>query len=438
MKKYLIYLPIALAFLGIVSCSQDRDPKYRAPEAGSFKLNNPAMMDQEIILSDAGDATLEFSCSQPDYGFAASASYSVDMALNENFADFYSLSSLNENSAIISVLQSEVAAGYCELMGIDSEETYSEKYPDGFPVTKVYFRANCRIPGIDNSAITSNVVSYNYLKPYFAVAVPGSIYLIGNPGGWVEPAEGNAATLASWRLMEDDDAIGSKIYKGSFEIDAKYGDDGPIFRFYAALTGWDGGDSYGTQVDDNAIEFPEFTGDVFEHELVKGKGSFSFPNWPGGTMNMVVNMSDPNNMTVTFSGGDQEIFVAKYIYLMGSLQGWTPPSVNNESAYANYRLVNSADAENIYTGTFNAPAGKLQYRFVTQLDGEGDAGWDNPYQLAYQVDDNDTDFTFTNGVIETPFVHGKGNWAVELDADAKVTFVVDLDNETASCILEQE
>lgn len=430
MKKYLLYFPIALVMLGMASCSQDRDPKYHAPTPGSFKLNNPAMMEQEIILTEGN--TLEFSCSQPDYGFAATASYSLDMAVTEDFANFYTLTPRDENSTIISVDQSAVSTGFCELMGVDSEEAYAEKYPNGFPVSKIYFRANCRLGNLEDSAITSNVVSYNYLKPYFAVAVPGYIYLVGAPSGWMEPAESNTAAYANWRLFEPADAIGSKIYSGVFDIPA--GDDA-IFRFYTALTGWDA-DSYGTQVDDNAIDFPEFDGGTFTHELVKGKGSYRFPNWPGGEMTMVVDMSNPNDMLVTFSAGAVEVFTPKYIYLMGSLQGWTSPAVDHEASYLNYRLANSKDAENVYTGTFDAPAGRLQYRFCTQLDGEGDAGWANPYQLGYQVDDNDTDFTFTNGVIETPYVLGKGNWAVELDEPAKVTFIVDMDAQTASCVLE--
>ena len=423
MKKYLRYLPIALAFIGLASCSQDRDPKYHDPMPGSFKLNKPAMHDLEIILTPGH--TLEFSCSQPDYGFAATAAYSLDMSLTEEFTDFYTLTPYDANNTIISVDQAEVATGYCTLLGIDSEEAYAEQYPDGFPVSTVYFRANCQIPGIESSYITSNIVTYNYLKPYFAVAVPGYIYLVGKPSGWMEPSEGNAAAYASWRLFEPADAIGSKIYSGVFEVGA--GSDA-IFRFYSALTGWDGGASYGTQQDDNAIEFPDFSAGEFEHELVPGKGSFSFPNWPGGEMTMVVDMSNPNAMTVTFTAGAVEVFVPKHIYLMGSLQGWTEPTEANASAYDDWKLSNSASAPGIYTGSFPVPADKLDvyFRFAYEF-----AGWDAG-QWGVQEPDESIECSLTNGSFTGPYVPGKGSWNFKFTEPGTMKLAVDTDNETVT------
>lgn len=435
MKKYLLYIPVVLTMMGVASCSQDRDPVYHAPTEGSFKLNNPAMMNQEIDLS-AG-YTLEFSCSQPDYGFAAPATYSMDMALSQDFANSYTLTPLGENSTIISVDQGEVATGICVLLGLDSEETFNERYPEGvMPAMEIFFRANCRIGNIESSYISSNVVSYKSLVPYFNVAVPGAIYIIGDvygDGNWTEPAEGNAAKLADWRLFEDDDAIGSKIYKGSFEMPA-----GVVFRFYSALTGWDGGDSYGTQVDDNAIEFPDFNGgDVFEHELVKGKGSFSFPNWPGGTMNMVVNMADANNMTVTFSSGDTEIFVASYIYVVGNYPGeWIAPSEVNKDKLPS--LKNSQGAENIYTGYLEFDAAKdLWFRFATKL-GDGDASsWDNSETIGWQEPDEGATFDLTNNAFHGDFVQpGSGSWNFNLPEAGKFNMTVDFDNMTVDYLFE--
>lgn len=427
MKKYLLYIPLVLGMFGVASCSQDRDPKYHAPAEGSFVLNKPAMMNQEIILNS--ENTLEFSCSQPDYGFAATAAYSIQMSLAEAFTDFYTLTPLDENSAIISVKQSDVATGVCSLMGLDSEEAFQEAYPDGnMPVMPVYFRATCNIPGVESSAITSNTISYNYLKPYFAVPVPGYIYVIGNvadPNGenWIEPSEGNAGTLAEWRLFEDKDDIGSKIYKGSFEIH-----ENPIFRFYTALTGWDA-DSYGTQEADSPIEFPEFTEGTFEHELVKGKGSFSFPNWTGGTMNMVVDMSNANQMTVTFSTG--EIFVAKYIYVVGSITsdgGWKEPSESNASYYEDWRLVNSSDAPGVFTGSFQIPDDNLDayFRFYTAL-----TGWDDDSYGA-QLNDESVDCSLTNGSFTGPYVPGKGSWHFNFPAAGTLEIAMDTDNTTVT------
>lgn len=425
MKKYLLYIPVACALLGLASCSQDRDPKYHAPT--KFHLNTPPMQDMEIVLTEGN--TLEFTCDQPDYGFAASASYSMQMSLTEDFATSYDLDVVEEHNTKIQIQQSQVSSGFCELIGVTSEEDYNETYPDGFQMSKIYFRAVCKIAGIEDSEITSNVVTYNNLKPYFAVAVPGYIYLVGKPEGWAGPSESNAEHYAPWRLFEPADAIGSKVYRGVFEIPA--GDDA-MFRFYTALTGWDN-DSYGVQVDDNAVQFPEFAGGTFEHQLVKGKGSFWFPNWPGGTMTIVVDMSDPNNMTVTCTAGEAEAFIPKYIYLVGSISGWMDPGTGNEANYQNYRLVNSSAQPDVYTASFAASAGKVNFRFALQLD---EAGWDNPYQIGSQVEDADVDESFTNGVFTGPYVLGKGNWAFELEEDATISMSVDTANETVEFVLE--
>ena len=69
------------------------------------------------------------------------------------------------------------------------------------------------------------------------------------------------------------------------------------FRFYSKLTGWDGGDSYGFQVDDVATDF-EFTNGSFSGTAMVGKGSWHFAVFDGGTMHIVVDM---NNNTVKFT-----------------------------------------------------------------------------------------------------------------------------------------
>lgn len=421
MKKYLSYIPVALALLGLASCSQDRDPKYHAPVDGSFVLNAPAMQDQEIVLTEGH--TLEFSCSQPDYGFAAAAAYSIDMALTEDFSESYSITPINPNSAVISISQSEVSSGFCQLAGIDSEESYMEKYPDGMPFTKIYFRATCQIPGYETSIIHSNVVSYNYLKPYFAVAVPGYIYLVGNVTGWTEPSEGNASTYANWRLFEPDDAIGSKIYTGVFELT-----EAPMFRFYTALTGWDA-DSYGYIVDDNATDFPEWNGSTdFTASMIKGKGAYNFPNFPGGEVTITVNMSDPSNMTVLIQSGAVEVFVPKFIYVIGSITdpAWMEPSEGNATAYEPYKLFNSKDAEGVYTGKFPVKAGDVYFRFAYEL-----LGWDDG-QWGLQEPDESTSCELVNDFYTSAYVKGKGSWEFSLTEDGYLELAVDTDSETIS------
>lgn len=364
-------MTLAAVAFGFSSCSEDRDPVYQVPT--EFNLNQPAMQDQLIEL--AAGSTLELVSSQPNYGYSAVASYSAQMSLTEDFADFRELSALDKTQARMTLKQEDIALYLCELHGIDSEESYAEKYPDGMQPEKVYFRAVCQLDGVEDSKIISNVVSYNQIKGYFAVAVPGYIYLVGAPEGWAGPTEANAAHYADWRLFEPGNAIGSKVYSGVFDVPA----GSAMFRFYTALTGWDA-DSWGSQVDDNPIEFADFTGGEgsteFSSTVVKGKGSFSFPNWLGGKMTIVVDMSDEKNVSISITAGEAEVVVSTYVYMVGNNGGWAEPV---EGTYDDWKLADSTGS-GVYTATFDmtdftSDDNNLYCRFYAELAGWGPAQW---------------------------------------------------------------
>lgn len=427
MKKISLFLAAAGAILGMASCSQDRDPVLQTPT--KYVLNTPVMQDQFIDLQEGN--TLELVSSQPDYGYSAIAEYSAEMSLTEDFAESYALETTPDTKhlARFAIPQKDIAFGIMELNGITDEESFQAKYPDGMGYEKIYFRAVCQLAGIEGTRIVSNVVSYNNVKGYFAVAVPGYIYLAGAPEGWAGPDESNAAHYADWRLFEPADAIGSKVYSGVFDIPAGQA----MFRFYTQLTGWDA-DSYGTQVDDNPIEYPELTDGELSTPLVKGKGSFSFPNWVGGKMTIIVDMSNASAMTVQFIAGEASVTVTKYIYLVGSISGWMEPGLDNEAAYKNFRLADTT-GEGIYTGKFNAGPGHVNFRFALELTEEG---WGNSTQIGSQADDADVPCSFTNGAFSGPYVPGKGNWAFDVDEAGVIYMTVDTNNQTVSYEFKNE
>lgn len=292
MKKLSILVALAAVVLGFSSCSEDRGPKYHEPT--SFVLNQPPMMDQYIVLEEGN--TLELTCSQPDYGYSAIANYSVEMAVSADFNDTFTLTPVNNHLAVMTIKQLDIATGLCAIAQIDSEDKFQEVYPDGMPFAPIYFRAVCELAGVAGSRIVSNAVQYNFIKGFFSVPTPGFIYLVGNVTDWKEPSEGNAAYYEPWRLFEDEDAIGSHIYSGDFELP-----DAPIFRFYTSLDGWgsdeDPAGSLGYLAKDESTDFPDWTGtDAFSQSIIKGKGAYNFPNFAGGKVHMVVNMSDEKNM----------------------------------------------------------------------------------------------------------------------------------------------
>lgn len=292
MKKISIILACAAVALGFTSCEQDTDPKLQTPT--TFVLNNPVFGTQLYELVNGNTFSIE--ASQPDYGYSAIVQYSAEASLTEDFRESVALPNINPTQSIITVKDNELAVAMCVLHGFENLGEYTAWAADNGGVESVYLRAVAELDGVEGSLIKSNVVKLDNVKFYYAEKVPGFIYLVGAPEGWAGPTEDNAAHYEPWKLSEAPDAIESKIYSNTFEIGA--GADA-MFRFYTALTGWDA-DSYGSQADDNPIEY-EIVDGSFAGTVVKGKGSYSFPAWEGGKMNIVVDMSDSKNMTLTIT-----------------------------------------------------------------------------------------------------------------------------------------
>ncbi|MCC8036662.1 MAG: hypothetical protein LIP02_00775 [Bacteroidales bacterium] len=160
------------------------------------------------------------------------------------------------------------------------------------------------------ATITVSASGDNYDAVHFELPGAGEelscIYLVGQPEGWAGPSASTQTHYDSWRLEETTDGG----YYGAFDINAGEA----MFRFYASLTDWDT-DSYGCQSDDYPIEYG-YTSGTETLDLVKGKGSFSFPYWPGGTMYMYVSISggifrvsdSPMDVTIGASESKSKIY----------------------------------------------------------------------------------------------------------------------------------
>ena len=253
------------------------------------------------------------------------------------------------------------------------------------------------------------------VKEYCAIQSAGYIYLIGNVGGWVGPDAANAAALADWRLFESDNAIGSKIYSGVFDMPAGE----LIFRFYTELTGWDGGASVGMQVDDNPVDVTLVDGAAKEQLVAPGKGSVRIPEWEGGAMKIVVNMND---LTVTLEAGGVDTNGKAFIYLVGVPSGWVEPKADFAAEYEAWKLYDLQD-NGVYTATFDIPADGFTFRFYKEL-----TGWDGGASYGSQVDDAAIDITMTDGVYTGESTDGKGSWNLPGWEGGKVAITVDTAN----------
>lgn len=409
MKKISIFLALAATVLGFSSCSEDHEPVYKAPT--NFVLNEPVLQNQYIELAEGN--TLSLVCSQPDYGYSAVANYSAQVSLNADFDEFKTIDNIDGHQARMTFKQEDVAVAICELLGLADEDSYKAMFPEGMTYMPVYFRAVCQLSGVESSLIYSNVVSYNYIKPYFAIATPGYIYLVGSPNNWPTPSESSAASLADWRLWEPDNGIGSKVYSGTFDLPAA-----PMFRFYTALTGWDN-DSYGSQVDDKPVQYPEFTGEgEWDGKIVKGKGSFEFPNFAGGKVTIVVDLSNENEMKVKLVMGEYTPVVASYIYMVGNQANWATPNEASQEIYDQWRLAD-VTGSGIYEATFDftdSTLDEMYCRFYAALTGWGAA--------QYAANPNDGDNTPVELGMPYTTVTGEGCFVVPV-AGLKIRVILD-------------
>lgn len=268
---------LAVAFTG---CSDDDTPTYQEPSA-PIVLNTPPFASQLYVLNPSG--MMDFSVKeQPNYGFLASVNYGLEVSLDKETVRALAPEKLTSSN--IEVKESEVATAMCVLNDIATAEDW-EANPKAQEPQTLYVRATAQLPNVEGSKTVSEWITLDKVQPYFAVPVPGYIYIIGTPNGWPTPDENSADALSQWRLFESSTAIGSKVYTGVFDMP-----EAPIFRFYTALEGWDA-NSYGSQADDNPVEYT-LTDGQWQGKLVAGKGSFSFPDFKGGEMTIVVDLND--------------------------------------------------------------------------------------------------------------------------------------------------
>lgn len=428
--KVFSLLAFLLGAIGFTSCSDDNgsNPSITTKPT-TFTLNTPALAEQYIQLS--ADNTVNLTWSQPDYGFAALATYKVQVGLVDNGTVKWNVST-DENGVetpkylettytqcVADINGEEIAQAICEIDGIEETDQYVDQ---GY--REIAMRVYSSILDADGVAlpiteIVSNAVSFKHMAAYCAIKSLDYMYLIGAPSGWTEPAESKAEDLKAWRIYET--AIGSKVYQGSFYIPAGQFQ----LRFYSALTGWDGGNSVGSQVDDANVDITfdgvSYTGDV----TAPGKGNWQVVDWNEGAYVTIIIDMVKKQISFKNTGDTPEKTPTGWIYICGAVNGWTEPSEANAEAYEEFKLY-QYDEPGIYTGTFNFEVGEWTFihRFYPTLSGWGST------PLAADASQNIQVEWDENGVAEGTFVEGEGNFHDAAFPGGKVKIVVDTNKGT--------
>lgn len=201
MKKYILSCAVIAVAMGMTGCSEtwDDNPVLVTHEGSPVVnfLNNPVMQDQEIMLTSSNaTGTFLLTCSQPDYGYAAVATYRVQCSLTEDFANYYEIKQDFYDCANINPLNKDMARAVETISGVKKESDLP------LAPRKVYVRLRAFVAqSPDNTEYLSNVVSFKGIgADYFNIWLVGEkvdIYLRGAMNGWGSPAE--------WQFEQDKD-----------------------------------------------------------------------------------------------------------------------------------------------------------------------------------------------------------------------------------------
>lgn len=201
MKKIFLACAIAGTVLGFTSCSEtwDDNPVVKTHE-GTIQadfLNEPTMMNEEIIMTEQNSTgTLHLTCSQPDFGYAAVATYRVQCSLTEDFKNLYEIKQDFYDCAQINPLNFNVARAVETLSGVQTEADLP------LAPRKVYMRLRAFISQTpDDTQYISNVVSFAGIgADYFNMWIVGEkvdLYMRGGMNEW--------GTSPDWQFEQDED-----------------------------------------------------------------------------------------------------------------------------------------------------------------------------------------------------------------------------------------
>lgn len=189
MKNIIHILAILAGITLFWSCQEDEKVVLQQPE--SFVLNTPKYASAIYDLKNT--ESIEFTTSQPDYGFTAAAIYSVQVALTSDFANPVTLPG-SYTTAKFAINAADLALALVGMHGVTLEEDYpTDPHP-------LYVRLISKLNAKNVGEVFSNVITLPQVKGYFALdpmVMPEEMFIIGNvAGNW--SWDGATAMIPIW------------------------------------------------------------------------------------------------------------------------------------------------------------------------------------------------------------------------------------------------
>lgn len=177
-------LLVALGLSLFASCSDDRDDNPTVVSPTEFHLNTPALAGQYLDLEKS--KTINFTCSQPDYGFPANTQYTLQVAFDENMTDYKEIDQTFKGAKLD--VSSELLASTLTNYALEHGKTEAD-----FPMDiQFYARARAVMTNVagepvEGTEILSNVVKLSNVHLLYSlppVKTPGKLNIVGQFCDW--------------------------------------------------------------------------------------------------------------------------------------------------------------------------------------------------------------------------------------------------------------
>ncbi len=193
MKKAYLFLSVLILGMAFFSCEDDREMPTLKSTITPPVLNAPAAASVVLKEADASKVATELTWVEPDYGYEAPVSYSVQIATKgSNFADAIEIASSYTNSASINV--QKLNTTLLLLGGADGVAQQVE-----FKV--IASIKNTKIENQISNVLGMTVTPYEVVIIYPHLNLPGSYDPYGDNGSW--DGDGNDYTRI-YSLKSDD------------------------------------------------------------------------------------------------------------------------------------------------------------------------------------------------------------------------------------------
>lgn len=191
----------------LTACESDRDSNPTIQEPTTFVLNNPSYAASNVYDLKASKS-VELTCTQPDYGYAAVTTYSVQVALTDEWIE-----ATETTPANYQVLPTTFTTAKLDAIAIELDKAIvklSEWTSEAeCPATsmKVWVRLKAHV-GTDLYPIHSNAVELTVLPYYIELkdAVPATYYILGGcigDGKWSNTVAGLGVSMIPMSLQAD-------------------------------------------------------------------------------------------------------------------------------------------------------------------------------------------------------------------------------------------